>query len=51
MPDPVEQRREINGICLFFVFVGLISFFTQVLQVCLHMKPFHYTIYRKDIVN
>ncbi|XP_051532212.1 bile salt export pump-like [Myxocyprinus asiaticus] len=32
MPDPVEQRREINGICLFFVLVGLISFFTQMLQ-------------------
>ncbi|XP_051957191.1 bile salt export pump-like [Xyrauchen texanus] len=32
MPDPVEQRREINGICLFFLLVGLISFFTQVLQ-------------------
>lgn len=32
MPDPVEQRREIDGICLFFVFVGVISFFTQMLQ-------------------
>uniref|UniRef100_A0A672R958 Bile salt export pump n=1 Tax=Sinocyclocheilus grahami TaxID=75366 RepID=A0A672R958_SINGR len=32
MPDPVEQRREINGICLFFVVVGLVSFFTQLLQ-------------------
>uniref|UniRef100_A0A9J7Y3Q1 Bile salt export pump n=1 Tax=Cyprinus carpio carpio TaxID=630221 RepID=A0A9J7Y3Q1_CYPCA len=32
MPDPVEQRREINGICLFFVVVGLVSFFTQMLQ-------------------
>uniref|UniRef100_A0A8C1UMN1 Bile salt export pump n=1 Tax=Cyprinus carpio TaxID=7962 RepID=A0A8C1UMN1_CYPCA len=30
MPDPVEQRREINGICLFFVVVGLVSFFTQI---------------------
>uniref|UniRef100_A0A9J8DHU7 Bile salt export pump n=1 Tax=Cyprinus carpio carpio TaxID=630221 RepID=A0A9J8DHU7_CYPCA len=26
MPDPVEQRREINGICLFFVVVGLVSY-------------------------
>ncbi|KAI4882015.1 hypothetical protein NFI96_000728 [Prochilodus magdalenae] len=32
MSDPVAQRKEINGICLFFVFVGLISFFTQILQ-------------------
>ncbi|KAI7795493.1 putative bile salt export pump, partial [Triplophysa rosa] len=32
MPDPVEQKREINGICLFFVLVGVISFFTQMLQ-------------------
>ncbi|XP_026862717.2 bile salt export pump [Electrophorus electricus] len=32
MPDPVAQRREINGICLFFVLVGGISFFTQMLQ-------------------
>ncbi|XP_030604722.1 bile salt export pump-like isoform X2 [Archocentrus centrarchus] len=30
--DPVEQRKEINGICLFFVMVGIISFFTQMLQ-------------------
>ncbi|TSM94690.1 Bile salt export pump [Bagarius yarrelli] len=32
MPDPVAQRKEINGICLFFVLVGVISFFTQMLQ-------------------
>ncbi|XP_030637325.1 bile salt export pump isoform X2 [Chanos chanos] len=32
MPDPVEQRKQIDGICLFFVLVGLISFFTQMLQ-------------------
>ncbi|XP_027025790.2 bile salt export pump [Tachysurus fulvidraco] len=32
MPDPVAQRREIDGICLFFVLVGVISFFTQMLQ-------------------
>lgn len=30
--DPVAQRKEINGICLFFVVVGLVSFFTQMLQ-------------------
>ncbi|XP_041834877.1 bile salt export pump isoform X2 [Melanotaenia boesemani] len=30
--DPVDQKREINGICLFFVLVGVISFFTQMLQ-------------------
>ncbi len=41
MPDPLEQRREINGICLFFVVVGLVSFFTQMLQVCVHIKPFN----------
>ncbi|XP_063067575.1 bile salt export pump [Engraulis encrasicolus] len=32
MPDPIEQRNAINGICLFFVLVGLTSFFTQMLQ-------------------
>ncbi|XP_036443196.1 bile salt export pump [Colossoma macropomum] len=32
MSDPVAQRREINGICMFFVIVGLITFFTQMLQ-------------------
>uniref|UniRef100_A0AAR2IVC5 Bile salt export pump n=1 Tax=Pygocentrus nattereri TaxID=42514 RepID=A0AAR2IVC5_PYGNA len=32
MSDPVAQRREINGICLFFVIVGLITFFTQMIQ-------------------
>ncbi|XP_073681406.1 bile salt export pump [Garra rufa] len=32
MPDPVEQRKEINGICMFFVVVGLVSFCTQTLQ-------------------
>uniref|UniRef100_A0AAY4E0D0 Bile salt export pump n=1 Tax=Denticeps clupeoides TaxID=299321 RepID=A0AAY4E0D0_9TELE len=30
--DPVAQREQINGICLFFVLVGIISFFTQMLQ-------------------
>uniref|UniRef100_A0AAQ5XZU0 Bile salt export pump n=1 Tax=Amphiprion ocellaris TaxID=80972 RepID=A0AAQ5XZU0_AMPOC len=30
--DPVTQRREIDGICVFFVLVGIISFFTQMLQ-------------------
>uniref|UniRef100_A0A3Q4I5R2 Bile salt export pump n=1 Tax=Neolamprologus brichardi TaxID=32507 RepID=A0A3Q4I5R2_NEOBR len=30
--DPVAQRKEINSICLFFVVVGIVSFFTQVLQ-------------------
>ncbi|XP_056156884.1 bile salt export pump-like [Lampris incognitus] len=30
--DPVAQRKEIDGICLFFVIVGLTSFFTQMLQ-------------------
>ncbi len=54
MPDPVEQRREINGICLFFVVVGLVSFFTQMLQVILHIKPFHEMIvnyYRCTLKN
>lgn len=31
--DQEEQISQINGICLFFVLVGLISFFTQFLQV------------------
>ncbi|XP_034720284.1 bile salt export pump [Etheostoma cragini] len=30
--DPVAQRKEIDSICLFFVIVGVISFFTQMLQ-------------------
>uniref|UniRef100_A0AAX7UMC8 Bile salt export pump n=1 Tax=Astatotilapia calliptera TaxID=8154 RepID=A0AAX7UMC8_ASTCA len=30
--DPVAQRKEINSICLFFVVVGIVSFFTQLLQ-------------------
>ncbi|KAM9334421.1 bile salt export pump-like [Symphorus nematophorus] len=30
--DPVAQRREIDSICLFFVMVGVVSFFTQMLQ-------------------
>uniref|UniRef100_A0A669C0S6 Bile salt export pump n=1 Tax=Oreochromis niloticus TaxID=8128 RepID=A0A669C0S6_ORENI len=29
---PVAQRKEINSICLFFVVVGIVSFFTQLLQ-------------------
>lgn len=33
MSDPEAQRKEIDGICLFFVLVGVISFFTQMLQV------------------
>lgn len=31
--DVVAQRKEIDGICLFFVLVGVVSFFTQMLQV------------------
>ncbi|XP_013816118.1 bile salt export pump isoform X2 [Apteryx mantelli] len=30
--DEEEQRRQINGICLLFVLVGLVSFLTQFLQ-------------------
>ncbi|XP_029306488.1 bile salt export pump [Cottoperca gobio] len=30
--DPEAQRNEINGICVFFVMVGVVSFFTQMLQ-------------------
>ncbi|XP_074483183.1 bile salt export pump isoform X2 [Sebastes fasciatus] len=30
--DPVAQRKEIDGICVFFVMVGVVSFFTQMLQ-------------------
>ncbi|XP_039997875.1 bile salt export pump-like isoform X2 [Xiphias gladius] len=30
--DPVAQREEIDSICLFFVMVGVVSFFTQMLQ-------------------
>ncbi|KAM6945832.1 bile salt export pump [Aplochiton taeniatus] len=30
--DPEAQRKEIDGICLFFVVVGLVSFATQMLQ-------------------
>ncbi|XP_048842261.1 bile salt export pump-like isoform X2 [Brienomyrus brachyistius] len=32
MSDSVAQRKEIDGICLFFALVGLVSFFTQLLQ-------------------
>ncbi|KAF7670004.1 hypothetical protein LDENG_00090250 [Lucifuga dentata] len=30
--DPVIQKKETDGICLFFVMVGVVSFFTQMLQ-------------------
>ncbi|OXB76842.1 UNVERIFIED_CONTAM: hypothetical protein H355_002535 [Colinus virginianus] len=30
--DQEEQKFQINGVCLLFVFVGIISFFTQFLQ-------------------
>ncbi|XP_077584233.1 bile salt export pump-like isoform X2 [Stigmatopora nigra] len=32
LTDPVAKRREIDSICLFFVMVGIVSFFTQMLQ-------------------
>ncbi|CAK6965537.1 bile salt export pump-like [Scomber scombrus] len=32
LTDSDAQRREIDGICLFFVMVGVVSFFTQMLQ-------------------
>ncbi|NXP11478.1 ABCBB protein, partial [Thinocorus orbignyianus] len=30
--DEKEQKTQINGVCLLFVFVGILSFFTQFLQ-------------------
>uniref|UniRef100_A0A8C4XV46 Bile salt export pump n=1 Tax=Falco tinnunculus TaxID=100819 RepID=A0A8C4XV46_FALTI len=30
--DEEERRTQINGVCLLFVFVGILSFFTQFLQ-------------------
>ncbi|XP_067349779.1 bile salt export pump isoform X2 [Channa argus] len=30
--DPVVQRNEIDFVCLFFVMVGVVSFFTQMVQ-------------------
>ncbi|KAL6115511.1 abcb11 [Pungitius sinensis] len=30
--DSEVQRKEIDGICLFFVMIGVVSFFTQMLQ-------------------
>uniref|UniRef100_A0A8C5RBN1 Bile salt export pump n=1 Tax=Leptobrachium leishanense TaxID=445787 RepID=A0A8C5RBN1_9ANUR len=32
LPDEVQQRNEINGICMLFVAIGTISFLTQFLQ-------------------
>ncbi|XP_058047126.1 bile salt export pump [Ahaetulla prasina] len=32
VPDEEEQRAQINGVCLLFVVVGIVSFFTQFLQ-------------------
>nr|XP_046238428.1 bile salt export pump-like isoform X2 [Scatophagus argus] len=32
LTDPVVQRREIDSVCVFFVMVGVVSFFTQMLQ-------------------
>lgn len=31
--DEEVRRIQINGVCLLFVFVGILSFFTQFLQV------------------
>ncbi|XP_036400577.1 bile salt export pump-like isoform X2 [Megalops cyprinoides] len=32
MLDSAEQRAQIDGICLLFVLIGVVSFFTQILQ-------------------
>ncbi|XP_051479964.1 bile salt export pump isoform X4 [Apus apus] len=32
--DENEQRIQINGVCVLFVCVGILSFFTQFLQLC-----------------
>ncbi|XP_053327619.1 bile salt export pump-like [Spea bombifrons] len=32
LPDEAEQRRQINGICLLFVIIAIVSLFTQFLQ-------------------
>nr|XP_057907080.1 bile salt export pump-like [Doryrhamphus excisus] len=36
--DPVAQAKEIDRICLFFVMIGIISFFTQTLQCYAYSK-------------
>lgn len=35
--DLNEQRKQINGICVLFVLVAVISFFSQFLQVCIRV--------------
>ncbi|XP_028662184.2 bile salt export pump-like [Erpetoichthys calabaricus] len=32
LPSKEEQKRDIDGVCVLFVFIGVISFFTQMLQ-------------------
>ncbi|XP_043931521.1 bile salt export pump [Protopterus annectens] len=32
LPDEDEQKRQINGVCLLFVIIGVVSLFTQFLQ-------------------
>lgn len=35
--DLDEQREQINGICVLFILVAVISFFSQFLQVCIRV--------------
>lgn len=53
--DLVEQRRQINGICVLFVSIGVVSFFSQFLQVFRKILEFfflylHFTLSHEKCV-
>lgn len=40
--DLTQQKREINGICILFCVLAVISFFSQFLQVCITSHRYWY---------
>lgn len=42
--DMNKQREQINGICILFCAVALISFFSQFLQVCITVSAYNVSL-------
>lgn len=46
--DLNEQRKQINGICILFCAVAVISLFSQFLQVCVTISAYDVSLRHPD---
>lgn len=49
--DVTEQRRQINGTCVLFCIVAVISFFSQFLQVCISILQHSSSAFHLDFAS